>query len=86
MSEEPRAQDGGQGDAVPSDWEERDDLDVGAPTGQWRAYRREHDTSELLRRELHSRGTSRTAPSVTLLLAAAAVTVLVLFGLYVLLR
>lgn len=86
MSEDPRTPDGGQADDLAAAWENRDDLDVGAPTGQWRAYRRENDPSEQLRRTLHTRGTSGSAPNVTLLLAVAAATVLVLFALYVLLR
>lgn len=86
MSEDPRTPDGEQADDIAAAWEHRDDLDVGAPTGQWRAYRRENDPSEQLRRALHIRGTSGTAPKVTLLLAVAAVAVLVLFVLYVLLR
>lgn len=59
-------------------WERRDELDVGAPTGQWSAFRAEQDTAEVLRRQVHGEAeltSRRTDQRVIMLLAAVSVVV-----------
>ncbi|MBW3579088.1 MAG: hypothetical protein KY462_15420 [Actinobacteria bacterium] len=59
-------------------WERRDELDVGAPTGQWSAFRAEQDTAEVLRRQVHGEEEltpARTDQRATMLLAGVAVVV-----------
>ncbi|MDP9022310.1 MAG: hypothetical protein M3N57_06350 [Actinomycetota bacterium] len=70
-------------------WERRDELDVGAPTGQWSAFRAEHDTAEVLRRQVHGEGdptSRRTDHRTTMLLAGLAAVVVLAIVVWLVVR